>query len=459
MKFHTLYIAALLAAPLTVHAQEPQVLTISDLLEEDITEAIDQAVDSVDFYSLLAIEAERLNYPLEIDRSIDVSDYKLPNIFYLPAVYKPYRVGLKDNIALTSVAPRPETPALHWVNSALDRHNRMEALQQAYFVEYPSTVLLNLNTLPKPPKKYVATVDPKSAKIKVEEIKIDLKEANSEVAPNEIKRKNWLHTFTGLVQFSQAYNSPNWYQGGNNNVNLIGNAVWGVKLNPAFNPNLLFENTVQYKLAVNSAPNDTLRNYSISEDRFQVNTKVGYKAHKYWYYSLAMQFKTQLFNNHPANSNAVTAALLAPGELNLGLGMTYNRVSPDKKTTIALSLDPLSYNLVMVRGNKVNRAKWGIKDGHHSVSQYGSNIEGKLTWKPAYNISYTSRLYVFTNYEYLQGDWEHTISFEINRFLSTQIYVHLRYDSQTPRLEDSDWHRWQLKEILSFGFAYKFSSL
>ena len=46
---------------------------------------------------------------------------------------------------------------------------------------------------------------------------------------------------------------------------------------------------------------------------------------------------------------------------------------------------------------------------------------------------------------------------DINRYLTTQIYAHLRYDTTTPRTED--WHKLQVKEILSFGVTYRFSSL
>ena len=47
----------------------------------------------------------------------------------------------------------------------------------------------------------------------------------------------------------------------------------------------------------------------------------------------------------------------------------------------------------------------------------------------------------------------------INRYFTTQIYAHARYDSKTPRTADSSWHKFQLKEIFSIGFSYKFSSL
>ena len=94
-----------------------------------------------------------------------------------------------------------------------------------------------------------------------------------------------------------------------------------------------------------------------------------------------------------------------------------------------------------------------------TASEYGSSTELKLFWQIAYNIQYRSRLFAFTDYDYVQSDWEHTISFNINKFLSTQIYAHLRYDSTTRYREGSSWHKLQMKEILSFGFSYRFSSI
>jgi len=74
------------------------------------------------------------------------------------------------------------------------------------------------------------------------------------------------------------------------------------------------------------------------------------------------------------------------------------------------------------------------------------------------NLTYYSRVFIFTNYDYIQSDWENTLEFTFNRFLSTRIFAHLRYDSSVPPLEGSKWKRWQFKEVLSFGLAYKFST-
>jgi hypothetical protein len=42
----------------------------------------------------------------------------------------------------------------------------------------------------------------------------------------ELKKTHWLHLLDGSVQFSQAYLSPNWYQGGNNSLSLVANFLW-----------------------------------------------------------------------------------------------------------------------------------------------------------------------------------------------------------------------------------------
>ena len=83
----------------------------------------------------------------------------------------------------------------------------------------------------------------------------------------------------------------------------------------------------------------------------------------------------------------------------------------------------------------------------------------KLSWRLAYNITYDARIFMFTDYENFQADWENKINFDINRFLSTQLYVHFRYDSNTPKCDDPDWKKFQVKEILSIGFSYRFASI
>ena len=238
-------------------------------------------------------------------------------------------------------------------------------------------------------------------------------------------------------------------------------STYSVKLNPAYHENLLFENTFQYKLGLNSVTDDEYRKYAISEDLLQINSTFGLKAAKKWYYSINAQFKTQVLNSYVRNTMTLNSAFLSPGELTAGLGMTYNHTNSKKTFTFDASIAPLSYNLkICTRPNdEISHDTWNIAADRSTVSNIGSSGEAKLSWQITHNINFRSRLFVFTDYSQIQGDWENTLSMDINRYLATQIYVHARYDSSTPRCDDPSWHKLQVKEILSFGVTYKFSSI
>ena len=71
---------------------------------------------------------------------------------------------------------------------------------------------------------------------------------------------------------------------------------------------------------------------------------------------------------------------------------------------------------------------------------------------------YKTRLFLFTDYKNSNADWQNTLEFQFNRFFSTQLYVNLRYDSTADKSLDPKWNRWMLKEILSVGLSYTFST-
>lgn len=184
--------------------------------------------------------------------------------------------------------------------------------------------------------------------------------------------------------------------------------------------------------------------------------KVGVKAFKKWFYSFTSQFKTQRLNTYPQNDMTRIASFLSPGDLNLGLGMTYSVSNKSKSLKFNASIAPISYNLKTCIDPVVDPTQFNIAPGKMMTTEIGSNAELTLDWTIAKNLNYRSRLFAFSNYKYFLSDWENTISFAFNKFLSTQIYVHVRYDSSAELSEQ--WRHWQLKEILSFGFQYKFST-
>ncbi len=272
-----------------------------------------------------------------------------------------------------------------------------------------------------------------------------------------IEKRHWIHNFDAGIQFSQAYLSPNWYQGGNNNLSLLTHIIWNVALNPVFHPNAMLESNLQYKLGLYSTPQDQLHKYSISEDLFEWNFKTGLKAANKWFYSLTMRFKTQFLNNYVQNEPQMSATFLSPGEFNVGLGMTYTTTNKKQTLVFNASLSPIAYNLKTCINSNVDPEQFSMKRGQKFLNQVGSTGELTLDWALTSNIKYISRLFLFSNYRNFIGDWENTMSFTLNRYLSTQIYAHLRYDTSSD-IRQGNWRHWMIKEILSFGFQYTFST-
>ncbi len=395
----------------------------------------------------------------DFDSLLTVSRYKesLPAGKFGPVVFGKYHfLDTVPMIVSDNRDPR-FARAYRWLDNLAADELTIDNLRQRYEMASPLTVKYNAAYMPEVPKEFRAFIDKGTTRIKFEEIKVDDKSLNE--VQTDIEQRHWLKTFDASLQFSQAYISPNWYQGGNNNLNMIGQLNYNVKLNQKFFPKILFETNLQYKLALNSAPDDSIHSFNITEDIFQLNTTFGYKAARRWYYSANVMFKTQLFNSYPTNSRNRNAAFLSPGELNVGLGMTYSYTNPKKTLTFGTSISPLSWNLKTCINKQVDETAYGLGAGRKFKNKIGSSAECTLEWKIAYNIAYHSRLFLFTDYDYAYGDWEHTIDFNINRFLSTRLYVHMRYDTSTPYNPDTDWRKFQLKEIFSFGFAYHFGTI
>ncbi len=380
---------------------------------------------------------------------------RLPRYTFRPAVYDCFVYADSTTFDTPLYSGCPET---RWIEEEDALYKRQMRMQRHLFFKHPNAVAYNINLLPEAPKRFHAVVDPQKHTIEIHE---NLPEGTpaATLEAKKVEKKHWIKTFNASLHFSQAYVSPNWYQGGNNNTNILGNAYYNVKLNPEYHPDILFETTAQYKLGINSSPSDSIHDFNISDDLLQINTTLGLKAVNKWYYSFNAQFKTQLFKNYPSNSHNVRSSFLSPGELTAGVGMTYNNTNEKRKMTFDASIAPLSYSLRTCINAKIDPTNYNVDAGHTTKHKFGSSADLKYSWKIYYNITLLSHLFIFSDYDGFQADWENTINFDITHFLTTKIYIHARYDSKTPKLEDSSWKKLQIKEILSFGVSYKFSSI
>lgn len=345
-----------------------------------------------------------------------------------------------------------DDPIPDWFKKSLRFQNQLHDASVHLMISHPNTIDYADWDLPVPPR---LPAEDFSFHAYLKRLNIPEIDVNSVIIPDiEIPKKHWIHFFNVGLQFSQAYVSPNWYQGGNSYISALFNFTWNVDLNQNFHPKLLLQSSLQYKLAINSNPSGSLHKYNISQDLFQYTLKTGFKAFNHWFYSLNLLFQTQLLNAYPADSELRASSFLSPGTFNAGLGMTYSLEK--SKINLTVSISPLAYNLKTCIDPKVDPVQFNILPGKKTTSEIGSSAEANMTWKFTDNISWKTRLFLFSDYHYFLADWENTFNFQINKFLSTQVYLHPRFDSSSEKT--GKWRHWMLHEILSFGISYSFAT-
>jgi len=264
-----------------------------------------------------------------------------------------------------------------------------------------------------------------------------------------IRKPNfWNKGGSGSIKFSQNHISENWYKGGESNYQLMSE----LRLFTNYNDKrrVQFDNALEIRIGFNSVPSDTVRTYRINTDVLRLTSKLGILAGSKWFYTLSTEFNTQFFNNYKANSKDVVSAFMAPANLTVSLGMDYKLNK--NKINLSVEISPLAYNLRYVGDSRVDETQFGLEKDKTTLDDFGSKFLTNMTWKIIPSITWTTRLYCFTNYEKVEADWENKFNFVLNRYLSTELFFHTRFDDGVKKKEDMSY--FQFKEYLSFGINY-----
>lgn len=268
---------------------------------------------------------------------------------------------------------------------------------------------------------------------------------------SKIKKPNWWHSGgEGSLQITQNYISPNWYKGGETNNSVLGDFKLFFNYNDK--NKIQIENLLEAKLGFNTVPSDTLRSYRVNTDLIRLSTKVGIKASKSnWFYTISGEVNTQFSRNFKKNSEELMSSFMTPFNLILNLGMDFK--ANGSKANFSLLLSPVSYNFRYLKNPNVNPKNFGMEEGKRIMHDVGSKIDTKLEWKIISSIRLTSQLNYFTNYSKVVAEWENTFDFVLNRYLSTKIFFHARFDDAAKKIDNHSYL--QFKELLSFGINYK----
>lgn len=272
--------------------------------------------------------------------------------------------------------------------------------------------------------------------------------------PEVVVKKPNFWTFKGdyNLQFLQNYFSGNWHKGGESNYSMLGAAV--IEANYNNKSKVKWDNKLEMKIGFMTSRSDSLHEFKTTEDLMRLTSMLGLQATKKWYYTLQVIAETQFSKGYKSNDMMVYSDFFSPFKLSVSLGMTYNVEWLNKKLTGTINLSPAAYNYRYV--GRIDLApRFGLEEGHHSLHDFGSSLTADLTWQIAENIKWKSRLYGFTSYKRAEIEWENTLSFQFNKYISTNLFVYPRFDDASS-VKDSNTGYWQLMEYFSLGFNYSF---
>lgn len=291
------------------------------------------------------------------------------------------------------------------------------------------------------------------------EVKLAEKVEDVELGPDVeavavlIKRPNfWKFSGSSSLQFTQSYYSDNWYQGGENNYSMLAQ----VTLNANFDnkQKIQWENKLEMQLGFQTTKSDTEHQFQTTSDLLRFTSKIGYQAAKHWYYTTSVQAYTQFHPKYASNSHNVQSDFMSPFNLVVSVGMDYKLNL--KRFTGSAYFAPVAYNFRYVDRMDLS-TKFGLKERHSTYNNFGPNITINYNWNIYKNISWSSRLYWFSNLSMTNIEWENTFTFSITKYLSAKLFAYPKIDDSSKKYKSEDMEKYfMFKEWFSLGVNYSF---
>lgn len=225
------------------------------------------------------------------------------------------------------------------------------------------------------------------------------------------------------------------------------------------------------------------KHFEKSDDKLDLNYSISPISKNQWNFSLVSTFNTQFAEGYKyPNDSTLLSCFFAPAYLTLSGGYTYKT----KNEHFQIYMSPMAGKVTFVMNQQLaDKGSFGVKKayydadstwvpGEHIAAALGVNVIVNYKQPIGKSITYTTMLNTFYNYAETRDDnrlpldinWENTVNFVITKYITTILFIHLKYDHNTtfPVYETIDGveavvdnvPKLQIKESLGIAFVHKF---
>jgi hypothetical protein len=216
----------------------------------------------------------------------------------------------------------------------------------------------------------------------------------------------------------------------------------------------------------------TSRAWTKTDDRIELNSKLGRQLSEKWYFSYFFTFRTQFVDGYKVPGDTILiSTFMSPGYVQTGLGFDYKPVdffqanlSPaTAKFTFVGNQDLADAGAFGVEPAERDTAGNIITPGKTVRTEIGGSVTLIIKKEIMKNVSVDTRLFAFSNYlenpENIDVNWDLLINMKINKWLSASftsslIYdddIDIAFDSNGDGVDDSAAPRTQWKTVLGVG--------
>jgi len=197
-----------------------------------------------------------------------------------------------------------------------------------------------------------------------------------------------------------------------------------------------------------------------NDDRFAINSLLGYQAAEKWLYTFFLNFNTQFANGYEYNSDTGAktkiSAPFAPAYLSFGPGIAFK-----ESDNFKINFSPAAARFIMV-GAESLRTRYSVDPDKFSRNEFGASLDAYYKVGLMENIALENILNLYSNYlqdpQNVDVDYTANLAMQVNKFITVNAAAQLIYDDNIdlPKSDGRNSPGLQVRQVLGAGVTYKF---